>query len=114
MPNTKTHRKGGSRGANGVIVITTKKGKAGKVQMQYRGQIGYGAAPSLNNLRMMNTNERLQFEEDILGGGTSATVPTSPAGVYPDGPDILYVVATPLTTTSSTILARLSWKEAQA
>jgi TonB-linked SusC/RagA family outer membrane protein len=63
----------GSRGANGVIVITTKKGKAGKVQMQYRGQIGYGAAPSLNNLRMMNTNERLQFEEDILGGGTSST-----------------------------------------
>lgn len=50
----------------------------------------------------------------ILGGGTSATVPTSLAGVYPDGPDILYVVATPLTTTSSTILARLSWKEAQA
>ena len=50
----------------------------------------------------------------ILGGGTSNTVPTSQAGFYPDGPDILYVVATPLTTTSSTILARLSWKEAQA
>ena len=50
----------------------------------------------------------------ILGGGTSATVPTSQAGFYPDGPDILYVVATPLTATSSTILARLSWKEAQA
>ena len=50
----------------------------------------------------------------IMGGGTSNTVPTSLAGVYPDGPDILYVVATPLTTTSSTILARLSWKEAQA
>lgn len=50
----------------------------------------------------------------ILGGGTSNTVPTSQAGFYPDGPDILYVVAVPLTTTSSTILARLGWKEAQA
>jgi len=50
----------------------------------------------------------------ILGGGTTNTVTTSYAGVYPDGPDVLYVVATPLTTTSSTILARLSWKEAQA
>ena len=50
----------------------------------------------------------------ILGGGTSNTVPTSQAGFYPDGPDILYVVATPLSATSSTILARLSWKEAQA
>lgn len=50
----------------------------------------------------------------ILGGGTSNTVPTSQAGFYPDGPDILYIVATPLSTTSSTILARLNWKEAQA
>lgn len=50
----------------------------------------------------------------ILGGGTSNTVPTSQAGFYPDGPDILYVVATPLSNTSSTILARLNWREAQA
>jgi hypothetical protein len=50
----------------------------------------------------------------ILGGGTSNTIPTSQSGFYPDGPDILYIVATPLTTTNSTIVARLSWKEAQA
>jgi hypothetical protein len=50
----------------------------------------------------------------ILGGGTSNTVPTTQAGFYPDGPDILYIVATPLSATTSTILARLSWKEAQA
>ena len=50
----------------------------------------------------------------ILGGGVNNTIPTSQSGFYPDGPDILYVVATPLTTTSSTIVARLSWKEAQA
>ena len=50
----------------------------------------------------------------ILGGGTANTVPTSQAGFYPDGPDILYIVATPLSATSSTILARLNWKEAQA
>jgi hypothetical protein len=50
----------------------------------------------------------------ILGGGVNNTIPTSQFGFYPDGPDILYVVATPLTTTNSTIVARLSWKEAQA
>ena len=50
----------------------------------------------------------------ILGGGTSNTIPTSQAGLYPDGPDILYVVAIPLASTSATIQARLSWKEAQA
>lgn len=50
----------------------------------------------------------------ILGGGTTNTIPAAQAGFYPDGPDILYVVAVPLTSTSSTILARLGWKEAQA
>jgi hypothetical protein len=50
----------------------------------------------------------------ILGGGITNTVPTSQSGFYPDGPDILYVVAVPLSATSSTIQARIGWKEAQA
>ena len=50
----------------------------------------------------------------ILGGGTSNTIPTTQANFYPDGPDILYVVAIPLSATSATIQARISWKEAQA
>ena len=50
----------------------------------------------------------------IIGGGTTNSVPSSYAGVYPDGPDILYVCVTPLTATAITVNARLSWKEAQA
>ena len=51
----------------------------------------------------------------ILGGGLNNIVPTSSAGQYPDGPDILYVVATNTATSgSNTILARLSWQESQA
>lgn len=50
----------------------------------------------------------------ILGGGTTNTVPTTQANYYPDGPDIVYIVATALTSTASTLVARLSWKEAQA
>jgi hypothetical protein len=50
----------------------------------------------------------------ILGGGTTNAVSTTQAGIYPDGPDTLYIVATPLSATASTILARLNWKEAQA
>ena len=50
----------------------------------------------------------------IIGGGVTNAVPTSYAGVYPDGPDILYVCVTPLTATAITVNARLSWKEAQA
>jgi hypothetical protein len=50
-----------------------------------------------------------------LGGGTSNTVPTSQANFYPDGPDIVYVVATtPSAGASNNILARLNWVESQA
>ena len=49
----------------------------------------------------------------ILGGGTSLTVPTTANNIYPDGPDILTVCVTPLTSNAATV-ARLSWTEAQA
>ncbi|KQC02833.1 SusC/RagA family TonB-linked outer membrane protein [Pedobacter sp. Hv1] len=54
----------GSRGANGVIVYTSKKGKAGKVAVTYNSQYGFSNL-SRPNFVMMNTNERLQFEEEI-------------------------------------------------
>jgi hypothetical protein len=50
----------------------------------------------------------------ILGGGTTNVLSTTFNGFYPDGPDILYVVATNIDSASKTILARLSWTEAQA
>jgi hypothetical protein len=50
----------------------------------------------------------------ILGGGNSATVPTSYANIYPDGPDVLYVCVTSLTGVATDVYARLTWKEAQA
>ena len=54
------------------------------------------------------------FGNCILGGGTTNTVPTSQAGTYPDGPDILYVVASAFSATSSNIQARITWQESQA
>jgi hypothetical protein len=50
----------------------------------------------------------------ILGGGTNNTVPTTQANQYPDGPDILYIVANNVAGAPASIQARLSWKEAQA
>jgi len=72
----------GSRGANGVIVITSKKGKAGKTVMQYRGQFGFSEPPVLNNVSLMNTAQRLQYEEDFLGpaGVIGATTTTGYPG----------------------------------
>jgi len=51
----------------------------------------------------------------ILGGGNSSAVSTSPANVYPDGPDVLYVCATNVVAAATpSVYTRLSWKEAQA
>ncbi len=50
----------------------------------------------------------------ILGGGNTLNVPTTVNNVYPDGPDMITVVATNLGVAAQTISARLSWTEAQA
>lgn len=65
----------------------------------------------VNSIDLSNVRD---LGNSILGGGTSNTVPTSQAGVYPDGPDILYIVATNTTASAVTMLARINWKEAQA
>jgi TonB-linked SusC/RagA family outer membrane protein len=56
----------GSRGANGVIVISTRKGRAGKVRFSYDGQMGWSSLPE-NKLELMNTQEKLDFEMNIAG-----------------------------------------------
>lgn len=56
----------GSRGANGVIVITTKKGRAGRLRLSYDGQVGTARLPE-NQLKLMNTQEKLDFEMNIAG-----------------------------------------------
>jgi hypothetical protein len=52
----------------------------------------------------------------ILGGGTALTIPTvaAPANGYPDGPDIITICATPVSSGTNSINARISWTEAQA
>jgi TonB-linked SusC/RagA family outer membrane protein len=62
----------GSRGANGVIVITTKKGRNGKVRFSYDGQFGTSSLPE-NKLKLMNTQEKLDFEMNIAGNPWSWT-----------------------------------------
>jgi hypothetical protein len=78
------------------------------------GESVYAAYSNTSGNTTIDLTSVRDLGNSILGGGTSNTVPTSQAGFYPDGPDILYIVATPLSSTSSTILARLNWKEAQA
>jgi hypothetical protein len=69
-----------------------------------------------NGVNQLDLTQVRDLANSILGGGFSNVVPTlaSRANVYPDGPDILYVVVTNTTAGAVTALARLNWKEAQA
>ena len=54
----------GSRGSNGVIVITTKKGQSGQLAVEYTGQVGFSTLTSPRFV-MMDTGERLRFEQEV-------------------------------------------------
>ena len=56
----------GSRGANGVVIISTVRGKAGKAQVQYDGYVG-SRSPS-NLPRMFTGDEFVQFAKDAAVG----------------------------------------------
>lgn len=49
----------GSRGANGVVLITTKRGKAGKTTVEYDGY--YGVQTVRKKMEMMNAREYAEF-----------------------------------------------------
>ena len=54
----------GARGANGVILITTKRGKAGKTSVTYSGQ--YGFTDVANPIEVYNGDEYAQFRREAF------------------------------------------------
>jgi TonB-linked SusC/RagA family outer membrane protein len=61
----------GSRGANGVVLITTKSGKQGKMQVDYEST--YGTQQLRKKLEMMNATEYAQFyNEQRINDGQGA------------------------------------------
>lgn len=56
----------GVQAANGVIVVTTKKGKAGKPRVTYNGTLSLSQRESYGALNLMNAAERVQLSQDII------------------------------------------------
>lgn len=52
----------GARAANGVIVITTKKGKQGPAKVQFSANSFVTQRPDFDQLNLMNANEKVDFE----------------------------------------------------
>jgi len=63
----------GARGANGVVVITTKKGKKGKkAQIRLQSRLGI-ATEAYRNFDMMNATQKLEYERAV-GVGPGSTI----------------------------------------
>lgn len=57
----------GARGANGVVIVTTKKGKEGKPTLTYTGSVTLGKVK--NTPAVMNGYEFVQLQQEIMGDG---------------------------------------------
>jgi len=79
------------------------------------GESMFAFYATANDTNSMDLEQVRDLGTSILGGGTSLSFPTGNNEKYPDGPDIVTVIAIPLTSNvASSIVARLNWTEAQA
>ncbi|SMC44365.1 SusC/RagA family TonB-linked outer membrane protein [Pedobacter africanus] len=58
----------GTRAANGVIVITTKTGKAGKLKVDYNTFVRFQARPDLSYMPVLNSREYIQAARETFDG----------------------------------------------
>ena len=66
----------GSRGANGVVLITTKKGKQGKTSLNFN--IYHGFAKVGNKLNVLTTEQYLEMRNEALANDGVILTPTTP------------------------------------
>ncbi len=63
----------GIKAANGVIVITTKRGKAGKMQVQFSSDNTVKLRPDYANLDRMNSLQRIEASKEMYERGLTFT-----------------------------------------
>jgi len=75
----------GSRGSNGVIIVTTKQGRKGKPDITFKADIGFSELP--RSLDIMNASEFAQYRNDYAFFATSdgygEVGPETPQSAYP-------------------------------
>lgn len=78
----------GSRGGNGVVMITTKKGKAGPTQVSVDVSSGFSQVPGNNRVKLMNTAQYLEMRKEALANdGLTPQISNPDAAGY--APDLL-------------------------
>lgn len=85
----------GARAMNGVIVITTKKGKSGTPVISYTGNFGVQIKPSYNNYDIMNSADQMSVYAELERKGYldfSSIANRANAGVYGKMADLIKTV----------------------
>jgi len=77
----------GADGANGVILITTKKGKKGKAQFGFSNQLGISSA--VNRIKYLNGEQYTELRNEFMKNTTSGYIPVAYNGVNTDWFEIL-------------------------
>ncbi|PBI94363.1 TonB-dependent Receptor Plug Domain protein [Flavobacterium sp. ACN2] len=77
----------GADGANGVILITTKKGKKGKTQFGFSNQLGVSSA--INQIKYLNGEQYTELRNEFMKNTTTGYVPVAYNGVDTDWFNIL-------------------------
>ena len=75
----------GARAMAGVIVVTTKKGKAGVSRINYTGEFTTRLVPSYNDFNIMNSQDQMGVYREMENKGWlnfSETVRAAESGVY--------------------------------
>ncbi|WP_250629635.1 SusC/RagA family TonB-linked outer membrane protein [Aureibaculum algae] len=89
----------GSRGSNGVVLVTTKKGKSGRLNVEFNTT--YAIQNTSNSLDLLNANEFADYQNQIrTNNGVSSSYPQGTADT--DWQDLIY-------TTGSTQNHQLSF-----
>ena len=65
----------GSRGANGVVLVTTKKGRSGKLGVTFNSS--YGISQMISNLKMMNTEQYLGMRRQAFTNNNIMVIPAT-------------------------------------
>lgn len=63
----------GVKAANGVIVVTTRKGEKGRMSIRYSGNFSMGSKVTYDKLNLMNSKERVDVSREIYERGLVGT-----------------------------------------
>lgn len=55
----------GTQAVNGVIVVTTKKGRVGKTSVSYKNNFSLAMKPTIRNFNVLNSKDRMEFSQEL-------------------------------------------------